>query len=92
MAKRFYLATRKDRSAQAAAVEAALKARGWEQTFAWTSQDEAGPEKYAETALAELEGVRQADCADRTAARRLRDARRDRGCSCTRKARHSPRT
>jgi nucleoside 2-deoxyribosyltransferase len=61
MTKRFYLATRIDRVAQAEAVVEALKAHGWERTFAWTGQDDAGPEGYADTALAELAGVREAD-------------------------------
>jgi len=59
--KRFYLATQKDRAAQAAAIAEAMKAHGWEQTFAWTGQDEEGPEKHARTAVAELNGVREAD-------------------------------
>jgi nucleoside 2-deoxyribosyltransferase len=61
MAKRFYLATRKDRSAQAAALLEALKAQGWERTLAWSDQNEAGTDGYAEIALAELAGVREAD-------------------------------
>src|SRR5258708_16889 len=61
MPKRFYLATRKDRTAQAAAIEEALKARGWERTFVWTGQDEKGAEGHAKTAMAELNGVRDAD-------------------------------
>jgi nucleoside 2-deoxyribosyltransferase len=61
MAKRFYLATRKDRSAQAGALLEALKARGWERTFEWSAEDDAGQKGYAEIALAELAGVREAD-------------------------------
>ncbi len=61
MPKRFYLATRKDRAAQAASIEEALKARGWERTFVWTGQDEKGAEGHAKTAMAELNGVRDAD-------------------------------
>jgi nucleoside 2-deoxyribosyltransferase len=61
MPKRFYLATRKDRSAQAEVVVQALKAHGWERTFAWTDQDDAGCERYSDIALAELTGVREAD-------------------------------
>jgi hypothetical protein len=38
----------------------ALKAHGWERTFDWTDQDY-GPERYADVALAELAGVRDAD-------------------------------
>jgi nucleoside 2-deoxyribosyltransferase len=61
MAKRFFLSTRKDRSAEADALSAALKAHGWERTFAWTDQDGAGPEAHAKVAVAELAGVREAD-------------------------------
>jgi hypothetical protein len=61
MSKRFYLATRKDRSDQAAVLLEALKARGWERTFEWTPQDEASTEGYGEIALKELAGVQEAD-------------------------------
>ncbi len=61
MPKRFYLATRKDLSAQAAALLEALKAQGWERTLVWSDQNEAGTDGYAEIALAELAGVREAD-------------------------------
>lgn len=46
MAKRFYLATREDRSAQAGALLEALKAGGWERTFEWSAEDDAGPKGY----------------------------------------------
>ena len=61
MAKRFFLSTRKDRSAEANALSDALKARGWERTFAWTPDDSYGVEGLAATALAELKGVSDAD-------------------------------
>ena len=61
MPKRFYLATRKDRSEQAEPLLQALKAQGWERTFVWTPQDEASTDGYAEVALKELAGVREAD-------------------------------
>jgi nucleoside 2-deoxyribosyltransferase len=61
MPKRFYLATRKDRSEQVAPLLAALKAHGWERTYAWTAEDEAGPDQYADIALQELKGVSEAD-------------------------------
>jgi len=61
MPKRFYLATRKDRSEQAASLLEALKARGWERTFVWTAQDETTTDGYGEVALKELAGVREAD-------------------------------
>jgi nucleoside 2-deoxyribosyltransferase len=61
MPKRFYLATRKDRSARAAPLLEALKAYGWERTHVWTDQDDTSPDGYAKIALAELAGVREAD-------------------------------
>jgi nucleoside 2-deoxyribosyltransferase len=59
--KRFYLAARKDRSAQADAMSDALTAQGWERTFAWTSQDIGGHEGLSAMAVAEMNGVREAD-------------------------------
>ncbi len=61
MPKRFYLATRKDRAEQAAEIEKALNARGWERTFAWTGQDDGSTEGHAKTAVAELKGISEAD-------------------------------
>jgi nucleoside 2-deoxyribosyltransferase len=61
MSRRFYLATRKDRAAQAEALLKALNANGWERTHTWTANDGEGPKGYADTALAELAGVRKAD-------------------------------
>jgi nucleoside 2-deoxyribosyltransferase len=61
MSKRFYLATQKDRAAQAEAISEAMKAHGWERTFTWTGHDEGSLEAYAKTAVAELNGVREAD-------------------------------
>jgi hypothetical protein len=63
MAKRFFLSTRKDRSAEADALSASLKAHGWERTFAWKDEGSAaaGTEGRAAIAVAELEGVRYAD-------------------------------
>ena len=58
---KFYLATRKDRAEQAEALSKALSVHGWERTFAWSGEDEAGPEGYAQIALLELDGVREAD-------------------------------
>jgi nucleoside 2-deoxyribosyltransferase len=60
MRKRFYLSTRKDRSAQAAALLEALEIQGWERTYTWTD-DYISPDDYADIAKAELAGVRQAD-------------------------------
>jgi nucleoside 2-deoxyribosyltransferase len=61
MTKRFFLSTRKDRSSEADALAAALKARGWERTFAWTDQDGEDTEAHAKIAVAELNGVGEAD-------------------------------
>jgi nucleoside 2-deoxyribosyltransferase len=61
MSKRFYLSTQKDRASQAEALLEALKAEGWERTFDWVGQGNIGPDRYADTATAELQGVREAD-------------------------------
>jgi nucleoside 2-deoxyribosyltransferase len=61
MPNRFYLSTRKDRSAQAAVLLDALKAQGWERTLDWTDQGNVGPDGYAGTAVAEIAAVREAD-------------------------------
>lgn len=61
VAKRFYVATRKDRSAQADALSEILGAEGWERTFAWTELDASNPDEFAATAVAEVEAVRRAD-------------------------------
>jgi nucleoside 2-deoxyribosyltransferase len=58
--RRFYLATRIDRSAQAAPLLEALTAQGWVRTFVWTGE-EIDPDRHADTALKELAGVREAD-------------------------------
>jgi nucleoside 2-deoxyribosyltransferase len=58
---KFYLATRKDRAAQAEKIVEALKSHGWERTFTWTGDDKAGTEAYSELAEAELSGVCKAD-------------------------------
>lgn len=61
MPKRFYLATRKDRAAEADAISDTLKSRGWERTLTWTNQDGQGPDHHAKIAQDELEAVRNAD-------------------------------
>src|SRR6266853_2024786 len=61
MPNRFYLSTRKDRSAQAAGLLRALKAKGWERTLDWTDQNDVGPDGYADAALAEIAAVQEAD-------------------------------
>jgi nucleoside 2-deoxyribosyltransferase len=58
---RFYLATRKDRSEQANALQRELEARGWQRTFIWQALDEKSTNGYAEAAVAELKGVHDAD-------------------------------
>jgi hypothetical protein len=59
MPNRFYLSTRKDRSAQAVVLLEALEAQGWERTLDWTDQNNVGPDGYADTALAEIAAVRR---------------------------------
>jgi nucleoside 2-deoxyribosyltransferase len=59
--KRFYLSTRKDRSAEGAALTEALEALGWQCTFDWTALQEANLARYPEIAQAEIAGVREAD-------------------------------
>jgi nucleoside 2-deoxyribosyltransferase len=61
MPNRFYLSTRKDCSAQAVVLVEALEAQGWERTLDWTDQNNVGPDGYADTALAEIAAVREAD-------------------------------
>jgi len=61
MAKRFYISSQKDRSAQANALAEKLKARGWERTYTWTAHDGEGADGLAKVALLELEGVQKAD-------------------------------
>jgi hypothetical protein len=61
MPKRFYLATGKDRAAQAAPLLDVLKARDWERTYSWVAEDNESPARYAEISLSELKGVAEAD-------------------------------
>jgi nucleoside 2-deoxyribosyltransferase len=61
MPHRFYLSTRKDRSAQAAALLESLAAKGWERTLDWTNLNEVSSDGYADAALAEMAAVGQAD-------------------------------
>jgi len=61
MAKRFFLSTQKDRSAQADALSEELETYGWKRTFAWTGEDGTGSGGHAAIAMAELQGVREAD-------------------------------
>lgn len=59
--KSFYISTRKDRSPEADALVGALQARGWKRTFDWGEHGNVGTDQYATIALAEIEGVRDAD-------------------------------
>jgi Nucleoside 2-deoxyribosyltransferase len=59
--KFFYLATRIDRSEQATVLSKALEAHGWQRTFAWSDTERGRVETREATAVAELEGVRDAD-------------------------------
>ena len=61
MPKCYYLATRKDRASEADEISKALKHHGWERTFTWSDQAEAGPKVYAKLAQAELRAVSEAD-------------------------------
>jgi Nucleoside 2-deoxyribosyltransferase len=61
MARRFYLSTKKDRSADGAATLHALTERGWQCTFDWTAFQESGAANLPTLAQAEIEGIRQAD-------------------------------
>src|SRR5271166_1321617 len=61
MPKHFYLSTKKDRLDQATPLLDALKANGWKQTFAWSDRGTQSHSGYADVALAELAGVREAD-------------------------------
>jgi len=61
MSKRFYLATRKDRSNEANELSHALQAQGWERTYKWTALDPMKTDDFAEVALKEIAGVRDAD-------------------------------
>jgi nucleoside 2-deoxyribosyltransferase len=59
--KRFYLATRKDRSNEADALSQALSVHGWQRTFIWSALDPVNTDEYAEVAVKEIAGVRDAD-------------------------------
>ena len=61
MTRRFYLSTRMDRSEEGARISRALKARGWECTFDWTSLQDSESTDLSMLAQTEIEGIRQAD-------------------------------
>lgn len=61
MTRRFYISTRKDRSAEGEALSHALIEHGWVCTFNWGSLAEPNPLDLERIALDEIEGVRQSD-------------------------------
>jgi len=61
MSKRFYLSTQKDRNAEAAPLLEALKAKGWDRTFDWADREASTESEYADLAVAEIAGIRDAD-------------------------------
>ncbi len=61
MNKRFYLSTRKDSNAEAEPLLEALKANGWARTFDWANRGASGHSEYADLAVAEIAGIRDAD-------------------------------
>lgn len=61
MNKRFYLSTRKDRNAEGVPLLEALKTNGWERTFDWTDREASDPSEYADLAITEIAGIREAD-------------------------------
>lgn len=61
MRKLFYLATRKDRGEEAAALLDTLQSNGWERTYTWSPQDGSSTDKYREIPLKELEAIGKAD-------------------------------
>jgi nucleoside 2-deoxyribosyltransferase len=58
---RFYIAARKDRADEVDTVAAALSERGWQRTFKWSGQEPQAAADYTALAVAELDGVREAD-------------------------------
>ena len=62
MAKRFYIATRKDRESLANAISQKFEAHGWRRTFVWTAQDgSSSADQYRIVAQSELNAIRDAD-------------------------------
>jgi len=61
MEKTFYLATRKDREAEANAISEALKTKGWRRTFEWTALDVSDKKHHAKLAQQELDAIKEAD-------------------------------
>jgi len=61
MTKQFYIATKKDREAQANAISEALKNQGWRRTYTWTAQEPGAEDQHSKIAQDELSAVRDAD-------------------------------
>lgn len=61
MAKRFYIATRKDQESHANAISQILESQGWHRTFVWTAQDSSNTDHYGIVAQNELNAIRDAD-------------------------------
>jgi nucleoside 2-deoxyribosyltransferase len=61
MRKRFYLSTQIDRYGEASPLLEALKTEGWEQTFDWAGRGASSESEYADLAVAEITGIRDAD-------------------------------
>jgi nucleoside 2-deoxyribosyltransferase len=61
MSKRFYVSTQKDRNAELAPLLEALRTKGWERTFDWGGREASSESEYADLAMAEIAGIRDAD-------------------------------
>lgn len=60
--RRYYLSTRKDRASEAESLASALHVSGWERTYTWADLGKGvSSAQFAEAAIAELKGVRDAD-------------------------------
>jgi nucleoside 2-deoxyribosyltransferase len=59
--KSFYLSTQKDRNAEASPLLEALEANGWERTFDWAGREASSESEYADLAVDEIAGIRNAD-------------------------------
>jgi hypothetical protein len=90
MPKRFYLSTRKDRSAQADALVGVLRSEGWERTFDWTGRSNVGPDEFTDTRPGRDRGRGRGRRTHSATARRLWNTRRDRCCPGVRETSDSP--
>jgi nucleoside 2-deoxyribosyltransferase len=61
MSRRFYLSTQKDHNAELAPLLEALRNKGWERTFDWAGRKASSESEYADLAMAEIAGIRDAD-------------------------------